>query len=188
LPHPDLDMVNGALRGDAGHQDEFVARLRRVPRVLAYRNGRLGGPLNRSELEELAQEVVGLVWAKLGDYAGLCSLDGWVYRFCVLALLGHIRKLRRRPTLLEETGFLAMEPSPERDILQYERMDRALLSLDPTSREIVRQRHYEDRTFEEIAGILDIPRNTVKTRYYRGLIKLRKLLEAPSTPRAKRQT
>lgn len=186
MPHADLKMVRGSLVGNVRCQDELILRLQTVPRVLAFRNAKLGGRLNRSELEELALEVVSLIWAKLADFEGKSSFDGWVYRFCVLTLLSYQRKRRRLPVLLTEADDPAVEAQPERDIFQYERIDRSLEDLAPATRQIIRLKHYEDLTFEEIGELLSLSRNTVKTRYYRGLFKLRKLLGEP-VPKAERQ-
>ena len=61
----------------------------------------------------------------------------------------------------------------------YEDMDlqRALDSLQPEDKAIVELRFYEGRKLEEIAQILGENVNTVKSRLYRSMKKLRLQLE-----------
>ena len=68
--------------------------------------------------------------------------------------------------------------APERDVFQRERIAKSLDSLDDATREIIRLKHFEDRTFEEIALLQCCSPNTIKTRYYRGLVRLRTQLRA----------
>jgi len=58
---------------------------------------------------------------------------------------------------------------------QYEDFDlqQALEKLPTMSKTIITLRFFEDMTFEEIAQILDQNINTVKTRFYTSIRKLR---------------
>jgi len=42
---------------------------------------------------------------------------------------------------------------------------------------VIRLKHLESLTFEELSARLDLPANTAKTYYYRGLARLRAMLE-----------
>lgn len=69
---------------------------------------------------------------------------------------------------------------PERQLQQLELSDilqRALLELNEEQREIVIMKEYEGLKFREIAEILNISENTVKSRMYYGLDGLKKILE-----------
>lgn len=171
--HPDLSLVKDALRGDSECQEEILLRLRAIPRTVASRDAKLGRRLGSFDVEDLSQEIVILVLARLGDYAGDGPFDGWVHRFCTLGLLGYRRRLRRLPAPLPDSPNLVARAVPESDVLERDRVAERLEELDALSREIVRLKHFEDRTFEEIASWLRIPSATVKTRYYRALARLR---------------
>ncbi len=172
-PHSDLSLVVGTLAGDRFSLTAIVARLQAIPRTLALCNARLGHPLHASEIEDLAQDVIGLVWSKLQDYAGLGSFDGWVYRFCVLRLKSYRRRRARFPVPLPDSDVRAAEEARERDFMLCEHVRRGLERLDAVTREIVRLKIGEDRTFGDVGAMLSLPCNTVKTRYYRGLLRLR---------------
>ena len=53
---------------------------------------------------------------------------------------------------------------------------RALGGLDPQDREIVLLREYEQLSYAEIAGVLGLPLNTVRSRLFRARGELRRLL------------
>jgi RNA polymerase sigma-70 factor (ECF subfamily) len=53
------------------------------------------------------------------------------------------------------------------------RMERSLMVLSERQRAVFALRHYEDRSLEEIAGILGLDVGTVKAHLSRALAKLR---------------
>jgi RNA polymerase sigma-70 factor (ECF subfamily) len=59
---------------------------------------------------------------------------------------------------------------------------RALAKLDPTDREIVMLREYQQLTYSEVATLLQIPLNTVRSRLFRARTALRELLSPQPTP------
>ncbi len=70
--------------------------------------------------------------------------------------------------------------NPERQYQQRELSDflqEALMELNVEQREVVIMKEYEGLKFREIAEILNISENTVKSRMYYGLDGLRKILE-----------
>lgn len=70
--------------------------------------------------------------------------------------------------------------NPERQLQQIELSDilqEALGQLNDEQREVVIMKEYEGLKFREIAEVLNISENTVKSRMYYGLDGLRKILE-----------
>jgi RNA polymerase sigma-70 factor (ECF subfamily) len=61
-------------------------------------------------------------------------------------------------------------------------MEQALAQVPVQHREILLLYNGNDFTFEEIASILDISVNTVKSRYRRALGHLRKVITHPNVP------
>ena len=49
--------------------------------------------------------------------------------------------------------------------------------LGPPGADVIRMKYFGQMTFEEIARLQDVSPNTAKTRFYRGLVKLRAMLE-----------
>ena len=186
----DLDLVAAALAGDADAIRDFVERMKCVPRILAVRNRRSGSAFDAEELEDVCQETLAAVWRKLPRYDGTAALETWVYRFCEFEFLHRLRKKGRGRLVLEETlegtpfePFAAEEASP----LDHEALARGMEGLEQQLSAVIQLKHYEDLTFEQIGERLALSVNTAKTRYYRGLRKLRAVLvktrSGPPSPR-----
>lgn len=70
--------------------------------------------------------------------------------------------------------------NPEKQYQQQELADvmqKALMELNAEQREVVIMKEYEGLKFREIAEVLNISENTVKSRMYYGLDGLKKILE-----------
>lgn len=100
----------------------------------------------------------------------------WFYRILVNACIDEIRKSKRLiPTDPQE---LPEGVSPE-TVSKEELLDlqKALEALEPLEKTIVMLRYFEDMKLSEVASVLDINLNTVKTKLYRALEKLKIQLE-----------
>ena len=169
----DSELVKKSLIHDAQAQRELLERLRCIPRMLAAKNARMGQVLSESEIEDLAQETVLSVWRKRGDYRGQASLETWIYPFCYHNLMNRIRKVRRRPPAV---GLDAAQAIPAPEVRDYRFVYRALVDLGPPDEEIIRLKHFEALSFPEIGRVLGISPNTAKSRYYRGVERLRSII------------
>lgn len=182
----DLEVVRGVLAGDPTHVAELGHRLACVPRILRVLNNRRGGMLSAHDIEDVSQDVVTKIWTKLETFVGFGTLEIWAHRFCYLEFMNRIRARRRsahQQRCLEQDASIAGTASPEsRDL--YEDLERRLDRLEPDEERIIRLKHYEERTFEEIAAILGVALGTAKSRYYRGMRQLRASLLRADEPRA----
>ncbi|MBK8974822.1 MAG: sigma-70 family RNA polymerase sigma factor [Planctomycetes bacterium] len=181
----DRALVAAALRGELPAIEELAYRLRCVPRIVSAWNVRLGRPLDAHDLEDLAQDVTVVVLRKLGDYAGRAPFEAWVCRICRLELLNGVRrKLRRRVAIDVATDELPAVAGPESDaaIADAELLHGALERVGGVEAEMIRIKHFEGLTFEEIGARLGLSANTAKTRYYRGMVRLESILAARREP------
>ena len=147
--------------------------------------------------DELANDVLQHVFLQL--YLSLPvllrngSIRGWLFEVARNRCLDELRKRRRRAEILfstlewkyreEELSPVEAIPDPEplpeevaeRSDLQCS-LQQAMFSLSPKCRSIVRLHCFRQLSFAEIARMLNIPKNTVKTYYYRSLLRLRRTL------------
>ncbi len=177
----DLAYVKQVLAGDLAALELLPARLECLPAVVRYQNKKLGTPLNETEIEETVRETVVALWAKLPSFEGRSTLETWVCRFAFLEVLKSVQRKCRTPEPLSDSVANAIA-EPERDEPQRERFDaadlaQALQSLTRDAAEVVRLRHFEQLSFEAIAARAGTGLNTVKARYYRGLARLKEILE-----------
>lgn len=96
----------------------------------------------------------------------------WVYRI----MLNEIFRFLKQHTYAAG-GEVPLEMATEACIVEdhYEEIDlmRALDAMEPEDKAVIELRYFEDMKLSEIAEILDENINTVKSRLYRGLKKLK---------------
>ncbi len=134
--------------------------------------------LTRNEVDtrDLLQEV----FVKLAQRPDL--LDGVSDQRAFLLRLSHnlaIDLFRRGETRDKHHDRFATEanvfaPAAQPDTQAFrEALSAALHELPPDQRAVVHLKLWEDLTFEQIAGILEVPPNTAASRYRYGVDKLR---------------
>lgn len=172
------------MQREPGALDRFIARMQCVPRFVAARNAQWGRPLGNQSMEDVVQDVLAIVWRKLSAYQGEAVLETWVYQFCEFEMRNAVRRAntRRSQSLADvEEPTAPQEPSRvgDDDLAPiYAAMD----NLPAEDTQIIRLKHFEEQTFDAIAARIGWPANTVKTRYYRALDRLKRKLTKESQP------
>jgi RNA polymerase sigma-70 factor (ECF subfamily) len=166
--------VRSARAGDAPALEALARSLARVPGIVRAQNRRFGSPLGDEELLDVVQETFRAVWSKLGEYQGRSAFDTWVFRFATNELLKALER-RRREARVRPGDLAALEAraSPATPLIEPLVLHQCLRRLEPHEEDLVRARHFEERTFEEIARASGEPLGTIKARYYRAIEKLR---------------
>jgi len=135
------------------------------------------------EAEEVVHDSYVRAFTNLRGFRGGSSLATWLARIVTNEALGRLR--RRRPTvnigdMAETLGFFARaEPNPEQAIARREircAIEKAVDALPPPFRSVFMLRAIERMSIEETASYLDIPGETVKTRFHRANKLLRRAL------------
>lgn len=171
----DLALVRAALAKSPDATEELIERLECVPRILAALNCERSEPLNTHDLEDLSQDTLLVILKKLPLFEGRARLETWVYRFCFLELMNRVRREARRSKSSLETEAEPAEPGAHtQEFGALERVERCLDELGPPKSHVIQLRHFEDLSFEEIGRVLDMPANTTRTHYHRGLQWLRR--------------
>ena len=177
----DLQMVEDAKRGAPGGAERLATRLGCIPRILAACNARMGRPLDRDDLDDLVQDTSLVILGKLDIYEGRSSIEGWVYRICSLEIMNAVRRKRRLPQTADDALELRDRTPDAREIPGHERFDHihhALDTIQSNEADVIRMKHFDDLTFDEIGAVVGCPPSTAKARYYRGLISLERMLES----------
>jgi RNA polymerase sigma-70 factor (ECF subfamily) len=154
-------------------QDELYHRFRRQVAGNLYRV--LG---DRSDLDDLVQEVFVIAFRGLDRFRGDARLSTWLYRICVNVALGRIRTRKRRPSAIgmDNLDAAPIDPSlvdaaeqPDRSLERQrakERVYQALEQLAPKKRIVLYLHEIEGLDLKEIAYLVDSNAVTVRTRLF----------------------
>lgn len=161
-----------ALRhGDGGAIDFFVARYGAY--VAAIVNNMLSG-LPPADAEEAAADVFVALWRNAARVP-----EGSVRAYLAGIARNKARDALRRRRLcatLEDDALELAAPSPESELTERElaeRTRRAVLAMPEPDREIFLRHYFYEQSAAEIALLLDMNTNTVKSRLRRGRERLR---------------
>src|SRR5437899_2669058 len=142
---------------------------------------------DESMAEDLISEVFLDVWRQAGRFEGRSAVSTWVL---AIARFKALSALRRRPDeeLDEETAGAIEDPAddPEQAVAKKDKsaaIRKCLGGLSAEHREIIDLVYYHEKSVEEVAEIVGIPENTVKTRMFYARKKLAELLKAAGIER-----
>lgn len=145
---------------------------------------------DRSDAEDLVQEVALRAYRGFSGFTDGSNPKAWVYRILTNTFINEYRRRQRRPvtvaeddvpewTLYDRLGGAGAAPSAEREVLERlpdEAVRRALEDLPENFRLAVLLADVEGFTYREIAEMLDVPIGTVMSRLHRGRRSLQKAL------------
>jgi RNA polymerase sigma factor (sigma-70 family) len=166
--------------------DDFEAILRAEgPRIYTLAI-RLCG--NTADGSDLAQETFINAWRHWKDFRKESHVGTWLYRICVNLWKNRVRYEKRRSFWkhVSLNGSSSDEDAPKRELAdgapaldallekaeEGDRVSQAMSKLDPQDRALLTFREIEDKPYEEIAQLLDVPLGTVKSRIARARDKL----------------
>ena len=105
------------------------------------------------------------------------------------AVQGPVGARRRKDVELDDEAANAIEDTSDDPEVAVQKKDtgealrKCLTALSPEHREIVDLVYYHEKSVEEVAEIVGIPENTVKTRLFYARKKLAELLKAAGIER-----
>jgi RNA polymerase sigma-70 factor, ECF subfamily len=150
---------------------------------------RFGLRLVRDEqiAEDLISEVFLDVWRQAGKFEGRSAVSTWLLAITRFKALSALRK-RKDAELDDETAAAIEDPSDDPEVMAQKKdtgkvLRQCLEQLTPDHREIIDLVYYHEKSVEEVAEIVGIPENTVKTRMFYARKKLAELLKAAGVER-----
>ncbi len=128
---------------------------------------------DRSLAEELAQEVFLNLHQNLHTIKSPEHLTFWLRKVTSHRCIDQTRRQKVRPQVSLEDVAEPVAKSTENDLLLSELLRRVVDALPQKARMVVILRYQEDLDPSEIARVLDMPLNTVKSHLRRSLSILR---------------
>lgn len=129
----------------------------------------------REDAEELAQDAFVQLHAALPQIADGAHLLHWLLRTVTHRGIDRLRQRDRQPRLVSLDAAPETSAAETGDPLSSRRLQSLLQLLSPQARAVVLLRYQEDLDIPEIAALLDMPQNTVKSHLRRSLDALRAL-------------
>jgi RNA polymerase sigma factor (sigma-70 family) len=182
----DQILIKKALAGNEGAYDLLLKRhkdavYRMIVRIIH----------NQEEAQDLVQETFMKAFGSLSSYKCQYRFTTWLYKIAANNCIDFLRKRRmisvsQDQPLETKDGEVTIEVadwtySPEVDLASRQKslsIDAAIDLLPPKYREVIVYRHKQDKSYEEIAQILNIPVGTVKARIFRARELLKKKLKS----------
>jgi len=138
-----------------------------------------------SDADDLTQEIFIRAYQNLHQFDQGKKFFTWLYTLGINLIRNHLKK-KAKDVASHTTDHHFSEPQTKGDesgeeVLLSEdsmrRLDENMQKLPVDLREAIILKFYQDMTFEEIAAITGDSLSAVKMRVYRGLEKLRQLME-----------
>lgn len=179
----DNKLINDYFLGDEKALEILIQRYLKTVYIFLFRY--IG---NAKEAEDISQKVFISVWRNLRKFDQSKSLKAWILGIAKNAAIDFFRKKKTIPfsafedesgeNVLENTmkseEFLPEEILENKNIKQE--LERVMGKIPQKYRATLMFYYKDGLNFREIADLLDVPMNTVKSWHRRGLMKLRELL------------
>ncbi len=174
----DAELIKQAAQGDDNALTELVQRYLKLVYGLAYRYVQ-----NQRDAEDIAQEVWVKVWKNLKKFTPAKPFRPWLYQITKNTCWDWLKKKPAIPfSDLAGISETLIDMAPRPDVLAdqsllAEKITAATDQLAPPYAKVVSLRHQQNLSFKQMAEILQEPLNTVKSRYRRALIMVKKILK-----------
>jgi RNA polymerase sigma-70 factor (ECF subfamily) len=172
----DESLISGIAAGDTLSMRVLFARHHtRIYRFVL----RLAG--DETIAEDVVSEVFYEVWRQARRFEARSQVSTWLLAIARYRTLTALK--RRNDARLESDTTAEIEDpngDPELAVQTKDRNDilrQCLLRLSPAQREVIDLIYYHEKSAAEVAAIVGIPRNTVKTRMFSARKKLSELLK-----------
>lgn len=136
---------------------------------------------SREQIEDLVQEAFVKAFDNLNTYSTNYAFSTWLYRIATNNTIDYLRKKKLNTLSIDDpvktkSGEMEMQlpdasASTDRDIIRKQRqkiVQKAIQDLPEKYRKVIELRHMEEKSYQEIADILDSPLGTVKAHIFRA--------------------
>lgn len=136
---------------------------------------------DRTEAEDLTQEVFFKVWRNAGTWRPQAKLETWLYRILYNLFIDTRRQRKIEPEVLSE-DLSSQEDSPEQTLMkkrEEEEIQNVLTSLPDRQREALILCYYQGLKAKEAAEILSVSQGALESLLFRA----RQLLKEKLLPK-----
>lgn len=171
----DRAIINEVRDGNQEHYRQIVER---------YHRGLIQHLYNllqdEQTAEDVAQEAFIRAYEKLSQYDETYAFSTWLYKIADNIAFRHLKQTKKTQDINDVEDFIPDDsPTPAEvfdKALDAAVVRKAVGELSAEYRQVVTMFYWEDRSYEEIAEILERPIGTVRTWLHRAKEQLRKEL------------
>lgn len=131
----------------------------------------------RADAEDVAQDVFVQLYVALGQVSSAAHLKHWLLRAVTHRAIDRLRQQARQGSQVSLVASMSVPSGPGSeaggDPLAAAMLRRLLMQLQPDARAVLVLRYQEDLDPAEIATVLEMPVNTVKSHLRRSIEWLR---------------
>lgn len=143
--------------------------------------------VSKEDIEDLLQDIFIKIYINLRGFDTSLKFSSWAYRIAHNEIISWYRKKKIRPQINFEdyeeenmVNFFKEDTDIEKEFEQgliRKNIRDAIDKLDEKYKDVIVLRFLEEKEYEEISDILQIPLGTVSTLIYRGKKELQRYLE-----------
>src|SRR6185295_13621867 len=170
---PDRELVIRCQRNEPRAFDELVARHQdRVYTAVMRFCG------NAEDAADVVQRAFINAFRKIQEFKGDSAFSTWIYRIAFNQAISFRRENRRTMVSLQATeDDKSVEPAVESNPTE-KKVQQALDQLEEGDRQIILLKDLQGHSYDEIAGIMQIPKGTVRSRLHRARLELKSKLKS----------
>jgi len=179
----DVRLMRLVAEGDTAAFEQLIGRHQAL---VAGTIARMLG--SNADVEDIAQQVFIRVWKSAGRYVARAKFTTWLLKITRNLVFNEMRRAKRHPHLPVQIEPEAEEmplrdeatATPDATLLQNElqgAIENAITLLPETQRMALVLRRYEELSYDEIAGVLELSVPAVKSLLFRARTELRERLK-----------
>lgn len=181
----DAQLIQAAIQGDERAFETLLNKYKNLVFTIMMKMVR-----NPQEAEDLTQEAFMKAFRSLSSFNNEFAFSTWLMKIATNNCIDFLRKRKLRTYSINEPvqykdekieiELPDHEPGPEKHLLQSEQrriLEEAIDQLPERYRYVILLRHKEEKSYEEISEILDLPLGTVKAQIFRAREILNKKLK-----------
>ncbi|RDV28154.1 sigma-70 family RNA polymerase sigma factor [Alteromonas aestuariivivens] len=171
----DEHLIQKALKGN---KKAWFTLIKRYESSVYHYGVRMTG--NAHDAADLMQDIFMSVFRSLENFRAEGSFKSWLFRVAHYRCIEFYRRWRPEQGLEDVPEPVSTAPCPEGEILSdhvSKALTRAMQNLPLTQKAVIELKFFGQFTFDEIAQQMGLSPNTVKSRLYSALSKLKLDLE-----------
>lgn len=163
----------------AGNEDSYAKLVDKYQKPLYFHVRKM---IREVELvEDLVQEIFMKAFHNLSTYSNEYAFSTWLYRIATNHTIDYLRKKKLQTLSIDEPyktrdGEMEIQLpdesfSADSPVIRKERkkvVQHAIENLPEKYRAVIEMRHMEEKSYQEISDILDLPLGTVKAHIFRA--------------------